>query len=262
MSQLKNPALKKLTAQPELIWGQVLVRRREQGYELRHEADRALPPQQLHLISIDKVRSFSQYTAQGFFRPLKSAPNLPAGWRLEISSDDELEFALNQLYPGTVADWFALQTQVASVTDYRDFTARQTGMYRIATLLDDKQAAHVIRACCYKKFCLKQRLWTVQELETDPPGEKSLIPCLEPCAILLEFARKGMRIEQEEPSRLSLSPSDVASLEAALKIALEHPETDVREADFSSPANPRRLKLVLEKLQASGIKLANDTEAD
>jgi len=32
------------------------------------------------------------------------------------------------------------------------------------------------------------------------PSEKSVIPCLEPCAILLEFARKTARLEQQATS--------------------------------------------------------------
>ena len=108
-----------------------------------------------------------------------------------------MEQALNQLYPGAIADWYAAQTQPVPVTNYREFTERQTGMYRIATLLDDQQAAAVIRAGCHRRCCLKRRHWLVAGLEPDPAAEKSLIPCLEPCAVLLELARQAVRLEQE-----------------------------------------------------------------
>jgi hypothetical protein len=146
------------------------------------------------------------------------------------------------------------------LTNYREFTNRQSGMYRITTMLDDVQAAQVIRACCDKKFCLKQRLWTVENLPGDAAAAKSLISCLEPCAILLEFARKAVRLEQEEKSSAALPSSDVASIELDLQGALTHPSPELREADFDSPANPRRLQLAIEKRRAAGIKLAKATE--
>src|SRR3989442_3355012 len=103
-------------------------------------------------------------------------------------------------------------------------------MYRITTLLSDAQAAEVTRACCHKMFCLKRRLWTANGLAPDPVEDKSLIPCLEPCAILLELARKAMRIVQEEKMRLDLSHGEAATLAAALQIALAHPDSAARAA--------------------------------
>ncbi len=108
------------------------------------------------------------------------------------ANNTELEAALQHLYPGAITDWFAAQAQPAPVTHYREFTDRQTGMYRVTTMLSDEQAAVMARACCHRRFCLKRRLWTVGSLGPEASGEKSLIPCLEPCAILLEFARKAL----------------------------------------------------------------------
>jgi hypothetical protein len=192
----------------------------------------------------------AQFTAAGAFRPLKSAPNLQSGWRLVVKDDVELGSALDQLYPGAAADWFAAQSSDPPVAHYREFTARQTGMYRITTLLTDAQAAGAARACCHPSFCLKRRIWTVNGLTPDDDAGKSLIPCLEPCALLLEFARKVMRIEQEDKVKLELSPDEIATLSAALRTALEHPDPVSREADFNSPKNPRRLRLLFDKLAA------------
>jgi hypothetical protein len=124
-------------------------------------------------------------------------------------------------------------------------------MYRITQKLDDEQVADVIRACCAPNFCLKRRLWTVDGLSADESGEnaKSLIPCLEPCAILLELARKAMRIEQEEKADLRLASSDLESALRALEIALARRPAGSREADLTDPANPRRLALALAKLR-------------
>jgi len=97
---------------------------------------------------------------------------------------------------------------------------------------------------------MKRRMWMVGELPPDASGEKSVIPCLEPCAILLEFARKALRIEQENEAPLATPASaDLESLQSALEVALNAPSSVEREADFNSPNNPRRLQLAIEKLK-------------
>ena len=146
------------------------------------------------------------------------------------------------------------------MTHYREFTERQTGMYRVTTLLNDAQATEVVRACCHRRFCLKRRLWTVAGREADPAEEKSLIPCLEPCAILLEFARKALRIEQQEEDPVELAPDEINTIQAALQSALAQPPAGVREADFDSPLNPRRAQWLLGKL--GGFALAGPGPAD
>lgn len=252
MTAVANPALEKFIAQigRELLVAQVLITRLERGYELRHVNDRTVPHESLRLVSIGDLRKLAEASTTGAFRPLKSAPNLQTGWRAVAGSDIELGEALHRLYPGAVADWWAAQTEPPPVTHYRDFTERQTGMYRITTMLDDPQSAQMIRACCDARFCLKQRLWTVTGLDPDPVAGKSMIPCLEPCAVLLEFARKAVRLEQEEKTPLSLSAGEMETLRAALEGALQHPVGADREADFNEPANPRRVQLTLDKLKA------------
>ena len=260
--QRHNPAIEALVAQmgEELAWAQIRIRRAGEEFELRHVEDGDVPADSLRLLTLGEARHWAQFTGTGAFRPLKSAPNLQRGWLMRIAKAAELEFALNQFYPGSVADWFALRNGTPPVTHYREFTARQTGMYRIATHLDDTQAAQVIRSCCDVQFCLKRRLWTVAGLDNDAAGNKSLIPCLEPCALLLELARKNARIEQAEKTAMNWSPDDLASLQAGMHIALAQLPPEEREADFASPSNPRRIRLALEKLKALGIELASREE--
>ncbi len=240
MTAIQNPALDALVAEikPELVFAQVFIRRIDTEFELRHVGDRDTAAEELNLISESEIRALVQFTLSGGFRPLKSAPNLRAGWRYVASSETKLEFALNTFYPSAVADWFAVRSGNPPVTNYRAFTNRQTGMYRIATMLTDAQAAPMIRACCHKNFCLKQRLWTVEGLLPDTLEETSLIPCLEPCAILLEFARKAMRLEQEKARGEIVAQSDETK---------EPTPSEIREADFENPNNPRRIQLEIEK---------------
>jgi hypothetical protein len=255
VSAFVNPALKAFVTRigSELTFAQIVIRASKQTFDLRHVSDRERAARELRKLALDDLRAVAQFTASGAFRPLKSAPNLRTGWRFVARDEEELEPALNRLYPGAVADWFAAQSPHPPVTNYRDFTGRQTGMYRVTTMLTDAQTAQVARACCHKSFCLKRRLWIVNGLTPETVEEKSLIPCLEPCAVLLEFARKTARIEQEEKMTLELSPGETATLMAAVEITLRHPEGGLREADFNAPANPRRLQLLREKLAALPI---------
>ncbi|MEO8425570.1 MAG: DR2241 family protein [Verrucomicrobiota bacterium] len=250
MSLSSDPALEALVAKigNELIVAQVMIRRTAAGFELRHVDDCEQSSDTLRVLSLNDVRSLAQFTTQGAFRPLKSAPNLQKGWRLRPSGNAELETALNQLYPGLIADWFAARSPRPPITHYREFTNRQTGMYRVTQMLNDDQAAQVISAGCHNRLCLKQRLWTVEGLAPDAQKDKSLIPCLEPCALLLEFARKAMRIEQEEKVKIEVAPDELAVLKSSLQSSLKEAARDVREGDFNSPRNPRRIQLVLAKL--------------
>jgi hypothetical protein len=182
----------------ELVLAQVLVRWAGAGYELRQVEDRTAAPESLRVVKPNDVRALAQFTVAGEFRPLKAAPSLQRGWRMQAANDAELELALSQLYPGALADWFAARAGNPPVTNYREFTNRQTGMYRITTMLSDMEAARVISAGCAKELCLKRRLWTVAGLEPDGAGEKSVVPCLEPCAVLMESARKAVRAAQQE----------------------------------------------------------------
>jgi hypothetical protein len=246
MSAFTNPALSAFAATigTRFVLAQVVIRPTASGFELRHVANEARAAESLELITVED-------TASGAFRPLKSAPNLRTGWRVVTRELADLGTALDQLYPGAVSDWFAAQSNPPPATHYRDYVNRQTGMYRIAQLLDDSQAGRMIRANCASEFCLKQRLWTVEGLPADSAETKSALPCLEPCALLLEFARKAMRLEQEPALPLKIAVSEAGVLEAALKLALQQPPTDAREADFASDSNPRRIKLLLEKLAAT-----------
>jgi hypothetical protein len=223
----------------ETVFGQVVVRRLERGFELRHLSDRAAASNSLSTLNGTALRNWAQSTASDAFRPLKSAPNLRAGWRAVAADGQALDLLLHYVYPGAVADWFAAQSPHPPITSYRQFTTRQTGMYRITTMLADAIAGAAIRACCDADFCLKRRLWTVDGLAPDEAGPKSIIPCLEPCALMLEFARKVARLEQN-----AAPPST-------------EPVADAAESDFDAPNNPRRTRFVLEK-RALAVKPAFD----
>ncbi|MDB6038414.1 MAG: hypothetical protein JWM99_2255 [Verrucomicrobiales bacterium] len=251
MPLVENPAITALVSifDSELVIAQVLVRKVVTGFDLVHVADQELVPGKLLRLTREELRRWVQRTEAAVFRPLKSSPSLAPGWTYHCADIDALYDALLIIYPGFVPDWYAASSGQPPVTDYREYTSRQTGMYRITQMLSDSQAADVILAVCDARFCLKRRLWSVAGLDSDVAASKSVIPCLEPCAILLEYARKSMRIEQEEKIALSLAPSELASIQAVIKEATEGKSPPSSEADASDPSNRRRLQLLLVKLK-------------
>jgi hypothetical protein len=90
-------------------------------------------------------------------------------------------------------------------------------------------------------------LWTVGGLSPDAPAEKSIIPCLEPCALLLEFARKAARWEQEAAARPAPTAAEIQRLRQDAAQRLAQPDPGAPESDFDAPGNRRRLRFVLEK---------------
>ncbi len=200
MSAFESPALTAFVAQlgAERLVAQVLVRRASAGFELRHVGDRDISTSDLEAAAPEKARTVAQFTAEGAFRPLKSAPTLHRGWRIHARDAAELGLALDRLYPGALADWFAASRAELPVTSWQDFAARQSGMYRITTMLDEAGVATVIAGTCAPSRCLKRRLWPAPSVGADCVERKSIIPCLEPCALVLEAARRAVRANQEE----------------------------------------------------------------
>jgi hypothetical protein len=213
---------------------QVLVRREGDGFELRHVADASRPAEELRLVPSSALRSLAQTTAQGLFRPLRAAPNLQRGWRVVTGSASDLEAALNALYPGALADWFAFRSASATATEFGAFVARQTGRFASVGQLSEAQAARLTRACCDGSVCLKRRLWAVGQARPDEATEKSSIPCFEPCAVWLEFATQVTNFLTSTP------PAAEASRSADGSNASPGDDVPVADADFSDPRNPRR----------------------
>lgn len=239
------------------VIGEVVVMRKEDGYHLFHREDEDQTGGSKEL-PLDSLRELSQQTEDGEYRPLKSAPSLRKGWVCRASNDADLQTALNHLYPGAIADRYALRNGVESA-NYRDFTDRQTGMYRITTHPSDEEVNQIADACCAGQFCLKQRVWTVSAEDTQPTADPDCIPCLEPCAILLEFARKAVRIDQEEPIELALASSELETLLKALNT--KRSGESGREAEFGDAGNPRRQLLVRNKIERILAHAPRATEA-
>lgn len=253
-----NPAVASFieTLRPARTFGQVVVACREECYEVRHGNDAETPAEQLELLDAKELRVRLSKDAAGRFRPLRSAPDLPAGWRAIASSSKDLWHILNAIYPGALGDGHAFRQRKKNAVHFSEFAARQSGMFRVVANLNGGQAQCVADACCDDRLCLKQRLWSAAENREAKPSANLAEPglvCLEPCSLFLELARRSFKLGQAQSLPLQISKEEGDLLLQALNhFVQENTENPGRwrAADFANPANPRRIRLLRAQIAA------------
>ena len=146
----------------------------------------------------------------GNYRPLKTAPNLRHGWRMELADLSEVARALNYFYPGRLAIFAAWKENRLAATSLREALDRQSGMYRIAVKISDEQINKTVGDFCRSDGgCLRTILWKRDKSGAVPstklPMEKfdprsavaGTIPllCQEACNLLVNECRKVVKGE-------------------------------------------------------------------
>lgn len=108
----------------------------------------------------EAARELVRFDDAGQYRPLKTAPNLRHGWRLVLKDCDEARLALHYFYPGRAAAFRAWTEQRLTTTPLRETLGRQTGMYRVAASIGDREANEVIANLCRSDGgCLRTIFW-------------------------------------------------------------------------------------------------------
>ena len=141
-------------------FGQILVRKREgAGFVLMHRDDASRNQLQVYRDAEDAVE-IAKYDDAGNYRPLKTAPNLRHGWRLELATTEELRRALDCFYPGRLAVFAAWRKGSLETTALRETLHRQSGMYRVAAKISDPQINDLVADFCRSDSgCLRTILW-------------------------------------------------------------------------------------------------------
>ena len=93
----------------------------------------------------------AKFSDDGEYRPLKTAPNLRHGWRLELADLGALQQALDFFYPGRLAALAAWEADRLPRTPLRETLNRQTGMYRVAAKISDQQIDRLVAASVARK---------------------------------------------------------------------------------------------------------------
>jgi sirohydrochlorin cobaltochelatase len=147
-----------LTAQ--FYFGQILVQETTAGrFVLSHRDDKSVD--QLKIFrSAEDASEIAKYDDRGNYRPLKTAPNLRHGWRLELDTPADLRRALDYFYPGRLAIFAAWKGGRLQTTPLRETLDRQSGMYRVAAKISDSQIDNLVADFCRSDGgCLRTILW-------------------------------------------------------------------------------------------------------
>ena len=196
-------------------FGEILVEKTDgAGFVLSHRDDGLLDPLQTYRDPENAVE-IAKYDDAGNYRPLKTAPNLRRGWRLELATLEELRCALDYFYPGRLAVFAAWKSGSLKTTALRETLDRQSGMYRVAAKISDPQINDLVADFCRSESgCLRTILWkrdrngviASTKLPTEkfdpalnPPGAAppATVPllCQEPCNLLVAECRKVVKRE-------------------------------------------------------------------
>ena len=199
--------------------GQIEIRQIGLSFILNHREDASRENLEVHYSPNDAIE-LAKYDDEGNYRPLKTAPNLRHGWRLELADLAALKVALDFFYPGRLAALTAWEANRLTTTPLRATLNRQTGMYRIAARISDEQIDLLVGNFCRSKGgapgCLRTILWARDESGARPslrlPLDKFIAPldqtgreekimpllCQEACNLLVAEARKMTKAGEVE----------------------------------------------------------------
>ena len=238
---------------------QARIRATPDGYEIRHERDAAFPLDALET-SADPfaARAIAQETDDGEHRPLKTSPNLRAGWALTGLDAASLWTALDYLYPACALHWYAGGEGALRVTHWRETARRQSGMYGAVKLLDDDAVRNAARACCSDVVCLRRVAWGIdgdtpmEMMEEGAPAGDARVPCPEACSMFISFARQVLKTEraprQPVPGLVPMGGEEIRQLQALVLAAGNGTLGRVREGEFDDPLNTRRIRYLAARL--------------
>lgn len=155
------------------------------------------------------AREIAKYDEAGKFRPLKTAPTLKRGWRLDLQSLAEVRTALDHFYPAALGMLLAHEDGSLPGVPLREMLGRQTGMYRFTNTITDEQVMTMIaNNCDTKTQCLRRIIWGLTAHQpltggaaakcaaTDDANTLPLL-CMEACNHIVSAARKIAKSNHE-----------------------------------------------------------------
>jgi len=214
----------RLPVSETFVFGQVLVSPLPNGrFRLCHREDSGKASEWEFFKIPEAALDIARTDDSGTYRPLKTAPDLRHGWRLDVNGVTELESALEYFYPGRLAMLEAYGSGRVTATPLRETLGRQTGMYRVAANISDSQLDCLIADFCRSDSgCLRTILWkrdAAGEIPStklppekfDPAYDQALtggadpvpgpgIPllCQESCNLLVAECRKVVKGERRD----------------------------------------------------------------
>lgn len=200
--------------------GQIVIAKTSSGgFALCHRDDQGRQRDWHTFRSVLDAIELARSDDGGNYRPLKTAPNLRHGWRMELLDPGEVRRALDYFYPGRLAMFATWQESRLATTALRETLDRQSGMYRVAAKISDDQLDDVIANFCRSDGgCLRTIMWKrdrsgavpspkLRPQKFDPSvdqtgrGERAIpLLCQEACGLLVNECRKAVKLEGAAPS--------------------------------------------------------------
>lgn len=183
--------------------GEVAITHTEStGFLLTHWLDHATPPGTLKRFQTpEAAREIAMYDDAGAFRPLKAAPTLRRGWKLELNDFASLRLAIDFLYPTALGQAATEAKGALPRVPLRETLARQTGMYAVAKKVSNEEANRVIAEQC-GAGCRNTMLWPLEpggpcaaplRPDEEKPGNGFPLLCNEPCNLLVAAIRTAVK---------------------------------------------------------------------
>jgi sirohydrochlorin cobaltochelatase len=145
---------------PPFYFGQILIQKITTACFVLFNRDDEADEDLQRFRSAEDAIEIAKYDDAGSYRPLKTAPNLRHGWRMELDTLEALMRALDYFYPGRLAVFAAWKSDKLQTTPLRETLDRQSGMYRVAAKISDSQIDDLVADFCRSDAgCLRTILW-------------------------------------------------------------------------------------------------------
>ena len=165
------------------------------------------------------LREWARTDALGRYRPLSGAGSLRADWHVRLETLTGLSEALDAIYPLAEAHAAAWETGTLAISDLDSVLRRQTGRYAIAANLGERNRRIAAQVLCGR--CVRVPVWDDGPVPPASP-EETMIPCPEPCSVLVSLCREAALWERDLPQAAPVNP-------AVPFAAFDQPGNEIRE---------------------------------
>lgn len=176
----------------KLLWGELVISGTgRNAFEIRHADTESAAAASLRKYDVKDTWKIAKLNSHGEYRALKCRPDLQSGWIVRQVSASELIQTVDHFYPATIDNWYRIQNGQLTLTQFHQLANRQSGVYRKIREITQDELQILVERCCQEKACLKSNLWFKPERDKTTGADGLL--CSEPCAVLMEEARKMAR---------------------------------------------------------------------